>query len=267
MKNVLLMVHADAGQEGRFQAALDLTRALNGHLTCVDVFVPQVIADDVYMGSGSAYAVAAEFAAERDLGAAVKRRLQVEDVPWDWIDATGGLSTRITDEAGLADVIVSSLQADHMFDPNLPRVTANLALANNQPVVAVPVSSRGVDWNGRALVAWDGSAAAMAALRASVPILALASDVELLEVDDRTSGPSAEAAAQYLSRHGIPSTIERIHSLHRPTAELILGRAEAIAADYVIMGAYGHNRTRELFFGGVTRSMMHSSPVPLVLAH
>lgn len=36
MKNVLLLVHEDAGQEARLQAALDLTRALRGHLTCLD---------------------------------------------------------------------------------------------------------------------------------------------------------------------------------------------------------------------------------------
>ena len=267
MKNVLLLVHADAGQEGRFQAALDLARALRGHLTCVDVFVPQVLPDGIYMGPDNAQAVATQFAVESDHGAALKRRLAAEDVPWDWIDAAGGHSSRITDEAGLADILVSSLPASHLFDPDLPRVTARLALAHNQPVLAVPVSSRGIDWGGRALVAWDGSPAAMAVLRASVPILALASDVELIEVDDRTSGASAEAAAQYLSRYGVPSTIERVHSLTRPTAELLIDRAQAIGADYIVMGAYGHNRTRELFFGGVTRTMMHLSPLPLVLAH
>ena len=37
MKNILLLVHDDPGQEARVQAALDLTRALDGHLTCLDV--------------------------------------------------------------------------------------------------------------------------------------------------------------------------------------------------------------------------------------
>lgn len=37
MKNILLLVHDDDGQEVRLQAALDLVRALDGHLTCVDV--------------------------------------------------------------------------------------------------------------------------------------------------------------------------------------------------------------------------------------
>jgi nucleotide-binding universal stress UspA family protein len=267
MKNVLLMVHCDAGQEARFQAALDLTRALDGHLTCVDVFVPQVVADDYYMGSGSAWAMAEAHAAERRHGTLIRDRVQQEDVSWDWIDATGGLSNRVTDAAGLADVIVSSRQADRMFDPNLPRVTEDIAITNNQPVVAVPAECKGIDWHGQALVAWDGSAAAMAALREATPILALAADVEILEIDDRISGPTAEAAASYLSRHGVPSTIERIHSLHRPTWELIEARADQAKASYIVMGAYGHNRTRELFFGGVTRSMIRDSAYPLVLAH
>lgn len=37
MKTVLLLGHNDAGQEARLQAALDLTRALSGHLICVDI--------------------------------------------------------------------------------------------------------------------------------------------------------------------------------------------------------------------------------------
>jgi nucleotide-binding universal stress UspA family protein len=33
------------------------------------------------------------------------------------------------------------------------------------------------------------------------------------------------------------------------------------------MGAYGHSRVREFFFGGVTRALLRSSPAPLLLAH
>ena len=267
MKNVLLLVHADPGQEARFQAALDLARALGGHLTAVDVFVPQVIADEFYMGSGSSWAMAEEHAAERRHGARYRDRLATEDVAWNWVDAPGALGACLEDEAGLADVIVTSREADPLFRPNLRRVTEELVLRRNQPVVAVPADCTGIDWHGRALVAWDGSAPAMAALRAVTPMLALAADVELFEVDDRLAGPSAEEAARYLSRHGVPSTIERVHSLHRATAGLIEDRAEATGAAYIVMGAYGHNRVRELFLGGVTRRMVRGSRYPLVLAH
>jgi hypothetical protein len=37
MKNILLLVHDDGGPEARLQVALDVTRAVGGNLTCVDV--------------------------------------------------------------------------------------------------------------------------------------------------------------------------------------------------------------------------------------
>jgi hypothetical protein len=37
MKNILLLVHDDVGQEARLQVALDVTRALTGHLESLDV--------------------------------------------------------------------------------------------------------------------------------------------------------------------------------------------------------------------------------------
>lgn len=46
MKNVLLLVHDDKEQEARLRVALDVTRALSGHLTCVDVFTPPIIVSD-----------------------------------------------------------------------------------------------------------------------------------------------------------------------------------------------------------------------------
>jgi nucleotide-binding universal stress UspA family protein len=39
-----------------------------------------------------------------------------------------------------------------------------------------------------------------------------------------------------------------------------------IAADFVVMGAYGHSRLRERVFGGVTKSMLEAQSLPLFLA-
>jgi hypothetical protein len=46
MKNVLLLVHDDAGQEARLQAALGIVRAVEGHLTCLDVIIYPMISAD-----------------------------------------------------------------------------------------------------------------------------------------------------------------------------------------------------------------------------
>ncbi len=51
MKNILLLVHDDEGQEARLQAALDLVRTLDGHLVCLDVTPFPVMAGDFYVAS------------------------------------------------------------------------------------------------------------------------------------------------------------------------------------------------------------------------
>lgn len=45
---MLLLVHDDAGQQARLQAALDLTRCLSRHLTCLDVVQIPVLAGSEY---------------------------------------------------------------------------------------------------------------------------------------------------------------------------------------------------------------------------
>ena len=38
-------------------------------------------------------------------------------------------------------------------------------------------------------------------------------------------------------------------------------------ADLIVMGGYSHARLRERLLGGVTYSLMHEAPIPLLMAH
>ncbi len=38
-------------------------------------------------------------------------------------------------------------------------------------------------------------------------------------------------------------------------------------SDYLVMGGFGHRRFVKALFGGVTRTLLGKSPVPLFLAH
>ena len=39
------------------------------------------------------------------------------------------------------------------------------------------------------------------------------------------------------------------------------------SADLIVMGAYKHSRLREWLLGGVTQSLLKSSPVPLFMSY
>lgn len=267
MKNVLLLVHDDAGQESRLQAALDLARALGGHLTCLDVTVMPVVTGELYAFS----AEAALFEDEREREEANRQRLQArlerEDVPWSWAEVTGSLAGALEAAAGLADLIVVSRRLDSALIPDMRAVASEVVIGSGKAVVAVPEGAKGFMAAGRALIAWDGSDEAMKAMQAAVPLLRLAETVTILEIDDGTIEIPAEQAAAYLSRHDIRPELVRRPGSGVPAVVTLLAEAKSRGADYVVMGGFGHARIVEALVGGISREMLTSSPIPTLMSH
>lgn len=267
MKNILLLVHDDAGQEARFQAALDLGRALEGHLTCLDVVRIRVLAGDYSGGAATAMLLADERDREAHNRATLEARLAHEDVPWDWIGMAGDMAECVAAAAGLADLIVVNRKLDAFPEPDMARIAGSIVVRSGKPVVAVPDDARGFDAAGRALVAWDGSEPVMATMRACAPLLKLAEAVHIFTVEDGSNGIQAEEAAAYLSRHDIHPTIGSVEGGRRHADELIAEECAARNASYCLMGAFSRGRITEALFGGVTRRMLASGGIPLILGH
>lgn len=264
MKNVLLLLHADDGQEARLQAALDLTRALSGHLTCLDVALPPAFLTDYFAGAVDALAI--DYVTERENANrdAIEARLRGEDVAWTMLDATGAPGWELRRISDLADVIVVS--GGWRADLEARQLAGQMAVKSGRLVLAVPPGCKGLDVTGKALVAWNGSHEAGDALRAVVPLLLHSASVTLMVVDHPTGGAPVADAAAYLSRHGIePEIVEE--SSDDKVSDTILARASAIGAAYVVLGAFGMPRAVEAVLGGVTDAMLHESELPLLLVH
>jgi nucleotide-binding universal stress UspA family protein len=266
MKNILLLVHDDDGQEARLQAALDVVRALEGHLTCVDVTPPVVIAGDLLVGFGTGAIISDERQAEARNKAMLIARLREEDVNWNWIDAYGEFADRLLDAAAIADLIVLNKQLHDTSLPHHRDVASDLLIHARTPILAVPPHLRQFNPSGRALIAWDGQASVIATMRACTPILRLASDVHLFMARESGDAADASEAATYLSRHGIHANIHVLENALAPIEQLICEEAALRRADYILMGAYSHGRLVETF-GGVTKRMLKNLALPLLLGH
>lgn len=264
MKNVLLLVHDDEGQEARLQTALDVVRAVEGHLSCLDVAILPNIAGDFY--GATAMLLEDERTRESTNKARLEQRLGHEGVPWDWSDSTGELALCLSGAATLADLIVVNRGLDEVLAPNMLNVASLLLEKTETPILAVPDDARSLNVTGHALVAWDGSQAASAALHAAVPLLTLADKVTIVEVGNEPSNTPAEEAAVHLSRHDVHPDVVRVQPIDGDVGARLLMEARNRAADYIVMGGFGHSRIRETFFGGVTRMLLGQSPVPLFLA-
>lgn len=267
MKNILLLVHDDAGQESRLQAALDLARALRGHLVCLDVAIIPIIVSEFHRVGGKAVTFKEEEARERKNREDLEARLAREDVSWSWIDQTGDPAASLREQAGLADVIVVSRRLDSELLPDTRRIVSEVVVGVDKAVVAVPEHAEGLDVAGQAMIAWDGSQEATKALRAAVPLLKLARTVTIVEIGDGPIGTPARDAAVYLSRHGVEPVVVQRRASSLSTADALLAEAMAEGASYIVMGAFGRSRLVEALFGGVSREMLTKSSIPLVMAH
>ncbi|BDL40892.1 universal stress protein [Methylorubrum sp. GM97] len=138
---------------------------------------------------------------------------------------------------------------------------------SGRPVIAVPPGHTGFA-GSRIIVSWDGSAQAARAANDAMPFLRAAEAVEIVSIGDaaeiRDSVPGAEFAP-HLARHGVNVTVNNL-PVSGSIGETLRSQAGLFRADLIVMGAYRHSRARQFFFGGVTRSLLRSCPVPLFLS-
>ena len=53
----------------------------------------------------------------------------------------------------------------------------------------------------------------------------------------------------------------------KTAGQTIVDRAQALGADLIVKGAYTQSRLRQMIFGGVTRDLILSSPLPVLFSY
>jgi len=105
----------------------------------------------------------------------------------------------------------------------------------------------------------------------ALPLLERSSLVEVVAFDPGRGGEHGELPGAdiglYLARHGVKVTAARQLGTGLDVGSQILSRAADMDADLIVMGAYGHSRTRELVLGGATRTLLESMTVPVLMSH
>lgn len=147
-----------------------------------------------------------------------------------------------------------------------------LVLSTGRPLLLVPYAGRFPSVGKNVLVAWNAKPEAARAVTDALPLLARANSVQVMAFDPEGNrsghgeNPGADIAL-YLARHGVKATASRQHCGSDEVGVQILSRAADIDADLIVMGAYGHSRVRELVLGGVTRTILDSMTVPVLMSH
>jgi nucleotide-binding universal stress UspA family protein len=208
---------------------------------------------------------------------------EVRAASFDALARQAGLASfehRIDDEEPGLALAVQALYADLVIvgrtRPGTPALSGiaglpeYIAMNSPCPVLVVPHPGAHAHAYDRVMVAWNASPEAARAVRAALPLLARAKEVEVaLFDDDSSSARSPEDATEvgrFLARHGVKASVTR----HHPRGEVgnaLLVLAEDRKVDLLVMGCYGHSRYREILLGGVSRTVLRRPAVPVLLAH
>ena len=267
MRSILVHADHDAASEGRLQAALDIARRFEGHVTLmIATPLQQFVSFDPFGGTYfAAEALAKAQADDLALENSLSDRLANEDVPWDIAMADGDIVGALAGAASLADLTVVSLPGRRESLP--PLLAGDLALTTPVPVLALPQDAKGIDGDSPAMIAWNGSPQAAAALRAAVPLLRGGRKVVLVVVGQDDGTFPGTDALRYLSRHDIHAELLVVERGADTVEERLEEEAVAMGAGLIVMGAFGRSRLRETLFGGTTQYLLTKSRFPLLLAH
>ncbi|WP_166877707.1 universal stress protein [Massilia mucilaginosa] len=175
-------------------------------------------------------------------------------------------------QARYADlVVISAPTAGDAVLFMRPDYTEYVLLNCARPVLVLPAAGAGGAIGKRVTVAWNGSVEAVRAISGALALLQGAAQVDLVVVgkndqqDLRGEQPGADIAL-YLARHGIKVDLSTVHG-GGDDGEALLSFAAEKGSDLIVMGAFGHSRLREFVLGGVSRTALRSSPIPLWMAH
>ncbi len=179
--------------------------------------------------------------------------------------------TQIADRVRFSDLVILPRPYGDGRGAELEPITEAALFQGHTPALLVPEQARPKPRPDRVLLGWNESIEALITARAALDLMSTAETVHIAVIDPPKRGPYRSdpggMLSQYLARHGIKAEINVLSKSQPRVSDVLLGHADDMKADLLVMGAYGHSRFRETIFGGVTRDILENATLPVLMAH
>lgn len=289
IKTILVGASGGSATAATIELACRLGAQLSAHVEAYHVLVdPVAVFASVGAGDGIAVsgALVDEMTAEAAAGAAKMKSLfeaaaqrhglrqQVQPSAQDaaaaqgaschWHEEAGYAPTLVTARARFFDLVVLGRSERAVKAPYSDTIEDTLASSGRPVLVAPSVAPAAISRS--IAIAWNGSAEAVRALAAALPMLATAGSVTAI-----TAGEEQDIAdlTAYLAWHGVAAKHRHVTLRSGDSiGTALLDAAREAGADLLVMGGYGHRPWSETLFGGATREVIASdTKLPLFLVH
>ena len=272
-----ILVHLDSGKRcpARLDLGIRLAQRFDAHLVGLHALTVVRLPGYAVAEAGQRIVEeqrrrAAEYAAEAQT--AFRRTVDRAGLSGaEWRSSFDDALDAVTLHARYADlVLIGQPDADDGSGVD-PGFAHRLVLSAGRPVLVMPYAGKFETVGKRVLLAWNASREATRATTDAMPFLQKADQVIVSPVNPSRAPAHGDAPgtdiALYLARHGVRAEVAAIQGTDLDAGNALLSWAADRSIDLVVMGAYGHSRVSELVLGGVTRTMLESMTVPVLMSH
>jgi nucleotide-binding universal stress UspA family protein len=274
-RNIVVQVDEKAPSEARIAAAADIASRFGATLTGMFLRsenIPAFIVGDAF----SAVMTVEAFIEERDQKSAVaisearaifEKAIGRSAPDAGWIEVNGDEDASVLAAVRRFDLAIFPHLATSSFETHAISAST-IAMGSGAPLLMLPDRGFPTPFGKKILVAWKESRESARALRDAWPFLSTASEVHFLTVSEDAPDTFDQLQLRNLSAHGCTNVFMHVdRNSDLSIANIIQRHAGRVGADLVVQGLYGHSRMRELFLGGVSREMIDSFDLPLLVSH
>lgn len=276
-KSIVTFTRSVRTDQAMLESAAALAQAGQGHLSVICLGVDRIQPGAYYAGANviALQQSLQEAQAEADSAEGEARSLlSAHAVSWD-ITALpvqiGTLGHLVATRAQFADLIVLPKPYGAGRGQEDVAILESALFGTRVPVLVIPERNERPTETKRIVICWNQSVEALASIRAALPFLKRAEEVDICVVDPPPHGADRSdpggLVAEMLSRHGIRADISVLAKTLPRVSDVICRHCTDVNADMIVMGAYGHSRLREAILGGATRNMLEMSEFPILMAH
>jgi nucleotide-binding universal stress UspA family protein len=284
LRDLVVLLDGSTRNEANLAIAVGLARQHDAHLTGLCPLELLLPADMSFaLGGYPDLWALPEFAKQIESQARTKAAvteakfrdlLRREGLMGDWVFETGSLIQAVTRRSHAADLMVIGQVDPDNPPPQVARtLIEDLLMTAGRPLLIIPYAGHFGSIGSNTLVGWTATREAARAVHDALPLLAQAAKVTVLSVESSRPPPDVKLLptaeiAEHLARHGLDVSAARtVVSDGLSPADALLDYASDISADLLVVGGYGHSRTREMIMGGVTRDLLRHMTLPVLMSH
>ncbi|WP_233853655.1 universal stress protein [Paraburkholderia sp. HD33-4] len=274
-----LLVHLDDSEAAlqRLEIALRIARQFGAHVVGLDIApTPDAHIFSAIPGAAGLYAEVIRQREQRrgTLRELFDTRCRHAEISGRFLCLDASDRQSIVRHARLADLVIAG-----QANPNAPETYIHdhvgelLMLAAGRPVLFVPYTGVFPSVGSRILIAWDGGREATRAVFDALPFISHAQQNIVVTVHGAADAPLGSRIpgadiALTLARHdAVIEVLELEGATGEHVGSVLQSCAQARGCDLIVVGGYGHTRWHEAVWGGVTRTLLRTMALPVLMSN